>query len=76
MNASKQNCGIHDGFFHMRQCSDCFGVHSFREKAFSGVINGMIYGFNFILPLLENFLFVSYDDEGVNVINVACVRGG
>lgn len=45
-----------------------------RRKAFSSVvINGMIYRFNFILPLLEILIKKATAlGEGVNVINVAC----
>lgn len=48
---------------------------STRRKAFSSeVINGMIYRFNFILPLLEILIKKATAlGEGVNVINVACV---
>lgn len=45
----------------------------YKQKS-SEVINGMIYGFNFTFCYCKKIFFICEDnqDEGANVINVAC----
>lgn len=62
--------------------SICDNVYSnciyYIAQQFSEVINGMIYGFNFIFCHCRKMFFICEDNqgEGANVINVACASGG
>jgi hypothetical protein len=57
-------------------CDTVYCIYYIAQQL-SEVINGMIYGFNFIFCHCTKMFFICEDNrgEGVNVINVACASG-